>query len=96
MAQYNIYAGLGGGFGGAVYIDTIEFDSERHANEYAFDCAVEAYDGYAGMYGIRSVEEILEDEYDGDEDFYDEALGMYNEEMDSWLDYYVKEEKEDN
>jgi hypothetical protein len=92
MAQYKIYAGLAGGFGGAKYIETEHFDTYDQAVEYAYDLAVEEYNSYVGLYGLlfwadcyhQAVEEGLEkaDEY---------ATEFYEEEMSTWLDYYVEE-----
>lgn len=88
MPKYRIYAGLGGGFGGAEYIETSEFQDEEQAMLYAWEAAMEVYDGYAGMYGISSYEELAEEYPDyGD----DELEDMYLEEAESWLDYYVEE-----
>ena len=35
MALYNVYAGMGGGFGGATFIGTYECDSEEEATDLA-------------------------------------------------------------
>lgn len=34
MAYFKIYAGLSGRFGGANFIDILEFDNELDANQY--------------------------------------------------------------
>ena len=84
---YRIYAGLGGSFGGAQLIGEWEFDSREAAESAAFAAACDEYENYDGMYGLRSVDEIAEEE-ECDED---EALRVWEEERESWLDYYVEE-----
>ena len=87
MGIYKIYAGLSGGFGGAQYICTEEFDTRDCAESYAFESACEIYDSYEGLYGLRPVDDIIAED-DVDEE---RALEIYQEERDSWIDYYVKE-----
>lgn len=86
MEKYKIYAGLGGSFGGADYIDTLDFENYDEAMEFAFRAACEKYNEYAGLYGLRTVEEIMEQ----DETDEEEAIMIYNEERESWLDYNVE------
>ena len=85
MEKYNIYAGLGGSFGGASFITTEEFEDVNDAYEYAYECAVEIYESYTGYHGLRTVEDIMEEE-EVDES---EAIEIYQEEMESWIDYYA-------
>ena len=87
MGIYKIYAGLSGGFGGAHYTCTEEFDTRDCAESYAFESACEIYDSYEGLYGLRPVDDIIS-KYDVDEE---RALEIYQEERESWIDYYVKE-----
>lgn len=47
--MYNIYAGLGGGFGGANYIGTMDCKSLEDAYALAREYAIEEYDFYSGM-----------------------------------------------
>ena len=97
MKKFKIYAGLGGGFGGANYHFTEEFKNEEVAMEYAYELAVQEYESYEGLHGIRTWEEIREELY---EMYPPEELGRedielaYNEEMESWLVYYVEEVKQ--
>jgi len=86
MPKYKIFYGLGGGFGGASEGEIEEFENEDIAMEYAFSCACEKYDNYAGYYGLRDIQQIMEQD-DVDED---EAENIYNDEREGWLDYYVK------
>lgn len=86
IGRWKIYSGLGGGFGGAHYIRTFTGTKEQ-AEKEAYYAAIEEYDSYEGLHGLRTVEDIMEE--DGIED-YDEAQQVYNDERESWLDYYVK------
>ena len=85
MEKYNIYAGLSGGFGGASFITTEESKDENEAWKYAYECAVEEYESRVGYHGLRTVEDIIEE----DEVDESEAIEIYQEEMESWIDYYA-------
>lgn len=87
MKQYKIFAGLGGGFGGAQECDILEFASIEAAEEYAYEVACETYDMYAGMHGLRSVDDIMENDDCGAA----WALESYREEREGLLVYYVEE-----
>ena len=54
MQNYNIYAGLGGSFGGAAYRGTGDFKSLADAENEAYELAVEEYQSYEGYHGILS------------------------------------------
>ena len=54
MDKYNIYAGLGGSFGGANYKFTTEANSLEEATDIAYQVAVEEYEGYEGFYGLKT------------------------------------------
>lgn len=85
IQKWKIYAGLGGGFGGAHYKETISCTKEE-AEDYAYQAAIEEYESHEGSHGLRTLEEIMEEEgYDEEE-----AQELYNDERESWLDYYVK------
>lgn len=86
IRKWKIYAGLSGGFGNANYVKTFTGTRER-AEKEAYYAAVEEYENYEGLHGLRTIDEVMEEE--GIED-HDEAQQVYNEEMESWLDYYVK------
>lgn len=85
-SDYRVYAGLGGGFGGAKYIATLINYTREEAETYAWECACEIYESYAGLHGLRDVIQIM-DEEDLSED---EAFEIFQEERESWLDYFVK------
>lgn len=93
MSKYKIYAGLGGGFGGAQYVTTEEFESEEAASRYAYECAIEDYQSYEGLHGLASFGDICEnpEDYGLDEDFCDEdAEQIYQEEIESWIEYWAE------
>lgn len=78
--------GLGGGFGGAQDYIVIEADDEEDAEKQAYEMACEDYEGYVGMYGLRDIDEIMEE----DEVDEMEAEDIYNDDRESWLDYSVE------
>ena len=55
--KYKIYAGLGGGFGGATYQMTEDYASIDEALKDAYNLSVEEYQSYEGMHGIMSWED---------------------------------------
>jgi len=80
-----VFAGLGGGFGGATEMG-IWKGSKEDAEREAYQKSIEEYDSYEGSNGLRTMEEIMEED-DLDED---DAQMTYNDERESWLDYYVE------
>ena len=77
--------GLSGGFGGIQNYVVIEASSESDAEDQARQMSVDEYESYAGSNGLRDVQDIMvEDEVDEDE-----AMEIYEQEMDDWLDYEV-------
>lgn len=98
--EYNIYAGLGGGFGGATYQYTGLFNSQEEADNEAYQRACEEYDSYSEHYGLLTYEEALEeaktynpgateDELD---DYIDE---LFLEDMETWIESYATLTSED-
>jgi len=87
MEKWIIGYGLNGGFGGARDYEVIEANDEDEASAVAWEKACENYESYAGSNGLRSIEEIMEED-DVEED---EAEGIYEEERESWLDYSAQE-----
>ena len=81
---YIIGYGLSGGFGGARNFEVIQVDSLEDAEKWAWESACEDYENYAGSNGLRGVSEIMEEDEIEDED---EALQVYEEERENWLDY---------
>jgi hypothetical protein len=84
---YIIGYGLSGGFGGARNFEVIQADNLDDAENLAYQGACEEYESYVGLYGLRDLGEIMEEEEIEDED---EAIGIFKEERESWLDYSVK------
>lgn len=62
--------------------------TKEAAEEYAFDCACDDYESYLGMYGLRTIEEIMKQDEIDDEEV---AGEIFDEERASWLDYRVEE-----
>jgi len=89
---YIIGYGLSGGFGGIRDYEVIEASSQEEADDYAYERSCEYYENYVGMYGLRDVGQIMEEDDIEDEE---EAEEYYREEMESWLEYvafpYTKE-----
>lgn len=91
---FKIYARLAGGFGGATYYKTEEYDSVHEAEVDAYELAVAEYESYEGSHGIISRDDIREnlDDY-GLESGASEAEieEAYKEEVESWIDYWIEE-----
>lgn len=87
MPYYKIYAGLSGGFGGAHYQYTDEFDDIEEASVASWEYACEIYENYAELHGLRDISDIMEEENCSE----DEAWEYYQEDRESWIEYYVKE-----
>jgi hypothetical protein len=68
--------------------DIIEAVDQEAAENEAYELAIQDYEMYEGMHGIRGVQEIMEEEDITDEN---EAYEVYVEERDSWLSYEVEE-----
>lgn len=79
-----IGSGLGGGFGGQKNYEVIEADNLEDAEKWAWESACDEYESYAGMYGLRDLSQIMEEDEIENED---EAIEVYEEERESWLCY---------
>lgn len=91
--KFNIYAGMSGGFGGATYVTTDDFVTAADAQEYAYQCALDDYQSYEGMHGILSWADCLEtlkEEYNDDDVSYDDVDDYYQNEIESWIEYYIE------
>ena len=88
--KWFISYGLGGGFGGANNFEVIDAENEDEASMYAWEKACQDYESYVGLHGLRTQDEIME------EDGVDEetAYMIYESERENWLEYYVEEENE--
>ena len=89
MAWFKIYAGS---CNSATYIRTAEFANEEEAMQAAFEEAVEDYKSYEGYHGLLDREECREDlvESFGEEPTAEEVDERYQEEIESWIEYYVR------
>lgn len=85
--KYKIYAGLSG----ANYQKTEDYSSMDEALKDAYALAVEEYQSYEGCHGIMSWDDCREDLIDSGFDYDDDR---YQEELESWLSYYVESEEE--
>lgn len=101
MKRYNIYAGLGGSFGGTTYQYTTDCKDYNEAEDLAYQAAIEEYESYEGLY-VKSwyecAEEYCEEEgisMDEIEDYNDVIDQIYIEERDGWIDFYAKLTDED-
>ena len=103
MAYYKINYGCGCGDNE----EYLEFENEKAAWSYAYEKAIEDYESYEGLHGIRSMSEIACEDFEVelDELDYDAAMYMdiettYFEERESQISYGVeeisKEEWEEN
>jgi len=81
--KWFISYGLGGGFGGADNYEVIDAEDEDEASKYAWEMACQDYESYVGLHGLRTTDEIMEE----DEVDEEAAEEIYNEERESWLDY---------
>ena len=89
MGKYRIYAGLGGGFGGANYIKTIEGVEESDAETEAYEEALNIYNGYEGLHGLFNREDALEEDPDLTEH---ELYCMEEDDKNEWLEYWAEED----
>ena len=100
--EFNIYAGLGGGFGGAEYCSTILAEDINEATNYAYECAREEYEMYEGNRRIKSWSDVAfdlgfnPDETDMTVEEEEEVSQTYNEEVEDWICYYAVLTSEDN
>lgn len=96
--KYAIFAGLNGGFGGATYQHTDEFETYEDALDFAYGLACLMYDRLEGLYGLPNWEAIrdeLSKAYGPDEEpSEDDIYELYIERRDNWLDYRVEEYEE--
>ena len=105
MELYNIYAGLGGGFGGASYEFTSKFDSKEEAENCAYEQAVQCYEMYAGSHGLDCLDDCInealesgefpEDTPRDDDELLDYAGEVYMERVEGWLNFFVIETSKD-
>lgn len=104
MKQYNIYAGLGGQFGGATYQYTTLCETIDDALDEAYFAACADYEEYEGTHGIASYEDILE-EYCTENSLRRDTLSeqdemnindTYHTEVEDWIAYHAIPTEEDD
>ena len=101
MPFFKIYHGMGGGFGGAQYDYTGEFEDREEAMEEARRLAVEDYESFEGCHGIMDlddcrrallidagVDEDTIDDYSGD---FEVLMAEYDVSEDDVADMYEEE-----
>lgn len=74
--------------------EIISANSKYLADYYAYQKAIEDYESYEGLHGIRSLSDIIEEDFDNDElteEDYEEAEEIYQEEKESTINYYAEE-----
>lgn len=89
--KFEIRYALSGGFGGCKNKDweEIEADDLEEANKIAYQSACEEYESYVGLYGLREVSDIMEEDGVDETD----AEIIYLDERENWLEYEVREIK---
>lgn len=75
--------GLSGGFGGETNFQVVEANDQEDAETQAYWKCCEEYENYAGMYGLRTEDMIMEE--DGCDE--SQAESTYKEEREDWLEY---------
>lgn len=90
MAYFRITYGCGCGENE----DVLEFKNEQEAIDYAYQQAIEDYESFEGLHGIRSMREIAEEDFNLDFDELDyntadwiDVETAYFDERESQLDY---------
>ena len=94
MAYFRIEYGCGCGENEEYMI----FNSQQEANEYAYQAAIDDYESYEGLHGIRSMSEIAEEDFGVELDELDYSTAMYidiettyNDERESQINYGAEE-----
>ena len=99
MRKFAIFAGLGGGFGGASFHGVFEYKDEAEAERDAYLKAEEEYQSYEGAHGIMSWEDCYDDalasgwidESSTQNEIEDCVDNYYTEQIEGWISYYVRE-----
>lgn len=103
MTKYNLYAGLGGSFGGYQYRCTDTFNNKDEAYDAAYEMAYDTYQAYEGLYGLPTWYDIqkayckreninVSDLTDYDLEYIDSE---YDEEIDKWASVLITTIDED-
>lgn len=82
MAFYKITYGCGCGDNE----EYMEFNSQQEADEAAYQLAIDDYESFEGLHGIRSMREIAEEDFEVDLDELDFDTAMYIDIETTYLD----------
>lgn len=83
---FKCHFGLTGGLSGVKNYEILDCKDEDEALDTAFDLACQEYERYVGLYGLRSISEIMEDENVSE----DAAGEIFDEEREQWIFYSVE------
>lgn len=98
--KFWVFGGIHDPFGGYHYLGTVEGSAtdDPEVMDDARELCIGIYESYAGLYGIRSWDDIREDLVDSEATFDDDfevsdedVDDIYNEEIDSWCCYWIME-----
>ena len=92
MTKYQISYGMGGGFGGLGDWEDCDAITLTMAEEDAYQMALDNYDSYDGSYGLQTVQDIMAENSDYDEETAQEA---WEYERESWIVYAARETPSD-
>ena len=82
MAFYKITYGCGCGENE----EYMEFNSQQEADEAAYQLAIDDYESFEGLHGIRSMREIAEEDFEVELDELDFDTAMYIDIETAYLD----------
>lgn len=82
MAYFRITYGCGCGENE----EYMEFNSQQEADEAAYQLAIDDYESFEGLHGIRSMREIAEEDFEVDLDELDFDTAMYIDIKTTYLD----------
>lgn len=82
MAYFRITYGCGCGENE----EYMEFNSQQEADEAAYQLAIDDYESFEGLHGIRSMREIAEEDFEVDLDELDFDTAMYIDIETTYLD----------
>ena len=93
MPLFDLYAGMAGGFGGASYCGTYEYDTIDEAVNDAYQMAIDEYQSYEGSYGVLSWEDCREDLIESfpEDDITDDDVDQhYREAQEGWIEWWAE------
>lgn len=90
------YYKIGYGCGCGDNEDYITAHDQKEADEISYEYAIEEYEMFEGLHGIRDMHDIAEEDYgisldEADEATYNDIEADYNDERESQLDYWAEE-----